>query len=139
MALTGELAKVFQTINKKMGEDTVVLGSDITETGGRITTGSLALDVALGGGWPVNQWHEIIGEASNGKTAIALKTIASNQQRDPEFTTVWIAAEEWVAGYAEMCGVDTSRVYVVATNIMEEAYEAVIKITESKEIGRAHV
>lgn len=132
--LTGDLAKVFSAINKKMGEDTIVLGSDITETGGRFTTGSVALDVALGGGWPTNQWHELIGEASNGKTALALKTIAANQKRDPEFTTVWVAAEEWVAGYAEMCGVDTSRVYVVATNIMEEAYEAVIQIVESKAI-----
>lgn len=134
MTITGELAKVFSSINKKMGDDTIVLGSDITETGKRITTGSLSLNVALGGGWPVNQWHEIIGEASNGKTAVALKTISANQKRDPKFTTVWVAAEEWVAGYAEMCGVDTSRVYVVATNIMEEAYEAVIKIVESKEI-----
>ena len=134
MALTGELAKVFQTINKKMGEDTVVLGSDITETGGRITTGSLALDVALGGGWPVNQWHEIIGEASNGKTALALKTIAANQAVDPDFTTVWVAAEQWVPEYAEMCGVDTNRVYVISTNIMEEAYEAVIELVNTKSI-----
>jgi len=134
MALTGELAKVFSAINKKMGADTIVLGSEITETGGRFTTGSVAVDVALGGGWPVNQWHEIIGEASNGKTALALKTIAANQKRDPEFTTVWVAAEEWVSEYAEMCGVDTSRVYIVATNIMEEAYEAIIQITESKAV-----
>lgn len=134
MAITGELAKVFTAINKKMGADTIVLGSEITETGGRFTTGSVAVDVALGGGWPVNQWHEIIGEASNGKTALALKTIAANQRRDPEFTTVWVAAEEWVSEYAEMCGVDTSRVYIVATNIMEEAYEAVIQITESKAV-----
>ena len=132
--ITGELAKVFATINKKMGSDTIVLGSEITQGGGRLTTGSLAVDVALGGGWPVNQWHEIIGEASNGKTALALKTIAANQQRDPNFVTVWVAAEEWVAAYAEMCGVDTSRVYVVATNIMEEAYEAVIQIAESKAV-----
>ena len=132
--LTGDLAKVFSAINKKMGDDTIVLGSDITQTGSRLTTGSVAIDVALGGGWPSNQWHEIIGEASNGKTALALKTIAANQRRDPEFTTVWIAAEEWVPGYAEMCGVDVSRVYVVSTNIMEEAYEAVIRIVESKAI-----
>jgi recombination protein RecA len=134
MTLTADLAKVFTALNKKMGEDTIVLGSDITQTGGRLTTGSVAIDVALGGGWPSNQWHEIVGEASNGKTAIALKTIAANQQRDPEFTTVWVAAEEWVPAYAEMCGVDVSRVYVVSTNIMEEAYEAVIKIVESKAI-----
>ena len=135
MAITGELAKVFSSINKKMGADTIVLGSDIRDDIlDRITTGSVAIDIALGGGWPVNQWHEIIGEASNGKTALALKTIAANQKRDPEFTTVWVAAEQWVPKYAEMCGVDASRVYVVSTNIMEEAYEAVIQITESKAI-----
>jgi recombination protein RecA len=135
MAITGDLAKVFSSINKKMGADTIVLGSDIRDdVMARVTTGSVAIDVALGGGWPVNQWHELIGEASNGKTALALKTIAANQKRDPEFTTVWVAAEQWVPGYAEMCGVDPSRVYVISTNIMEEAYEAVIQITESKAV-----
>jgi recombination protein RecA len=133
--MNAELTKILTKINKKYGEDTVVLGSDIRDDVlSRVTTGSISLDVALGGGWPVNQWHEIIGEASNGKTAIALKTIAANQKRDPEFTTVWIAAEQWVPAYAELCGVDTKRVYVVSTNIMEEAYEAVIEIVESKAV-----
>jgi recombination protein RecA len=131
---TAELLKVLNAINKKMGADTVVLGSEIIEVADRFTTGSLAVDVALGGGWPANQWHEVIGEASNGKTALALKTIAANQKRDPEFTTVWVAAEEWVPAYAELCGVDTSRVYVVSTNIMEMAYEAVIEFAESKAV-----
>lgn len=131
---TAELLKVLNAINKKMGADTVVLGSDIIEVAERFTTGSVAVDVSLGGGWPANQWHEVIGEASNGKTALALKTIAANQKLDPDFTTVWVAAEEWVPAYAEMCGVDTSRVYVVSTNIMEMAYEAVIEFTESKAV-----
>jgi recombination protein RecA len=135
MNITGELAKVFSDINKKYGSDTIVLGSDIREDLlDRLTTGSLAIDMALGGGWPINQWHEIIGEASNGKTALALKTIAANQKRDPEFTTVWVAAEQWVPKYAEMCGVDTSKIYVISTNLMEEAYEAVIRIAESKAV-----
>jgi len=47
---------------------------------------------------------------------------------------VWVAAEEWVPEYAQMCGVDPSRVYVVSTNIMEEAYEAVIQIAQSKSV-----
>jgi len=132
--MNAELTKVLSKINKKYGDSTIVLASDITEGTGVLTTGSLSLDMALGGGWPINQWHELIGEASNGKTAIALKTIAANQKRDPEFTTVWVAAEQWVPGYAEMCGVDVSRVYVISTNIMEEAYEAVIEITESKSV-----
>ena len=132
--MNAELVKVLSKINKKYGTDTIVLAADIKEGTGRITTGSISFDVALGGGWPINQWHELIGEASNGKTAIALKTIAANQKRDPNFTTVWVAAEQWVPGYAEMCGVDVSRVYVISTNVMEEAYEAVIEITESKSV-----
>ena len=132
--MNAELTKLITKINKKYGSDTIVIGSDITEGIGRLTTGSVSLDVALGGGWPTNQWHEIIGEASNGKTAIALKTIAANQKKDPEFTAVWIAAEQWVPEYAELCGVDVSRLYVVSTNIMEEAYETVIEITGSKAV-----
>lgn len=133
--INAELLKVIAKINKKMGVDTIVLGEDIRDdVMARITTGSLAFDVALGGGWPVNQWHEIVGEASNGKTAIALKTIAANQKANPDFTTVWIAAEQWVPGYAEMCGVDASRIYVISSNIMEEAYEAVIQLVESKTV-----
>lgn len=130
-----ELSKIVAKLNKKFGPETIVLGKDIRDDVlARVTSGSLALDVALGGGWPTNQWHEIVGEASNGKTAIALKTIAANQQLDPDFTTVWVAAEQWVPSYAEMCGVDLSRVYVISTNIMEEAYEAVIEFVETKAV-----
>lgn len=134
VALNSELLKVVAKLNKKFGADTIVIGSDIRDLSERFPTGSLALDVALGGGWPINQWHEIVGEESNGKTAVAFKTIAANQKRDPEFTTVWVAAEQWVPAYAEMCGVDVSRLFVIESNIMEEVYEAVIQIIESKAV-----
>jgi len=92
------------------------------------------LDYVLGGGFPGNQWNELIGEPSHGKTALALKTIAANQAKNPEHTTVWVAAEQWVPEYAEMCGVDTDRVIVIETSIMEEAYQAVIQFAESKAV-----
>ena len=130
-----ELLKLVAKLNKKFGPETLILGSDVREDLiGRITSGSLALDVVLGGGWPSNQWHEIVGEESNGKTALALKTIAANQAKNPEFSTVWVAAEQWVPSYAELLGVDVSRVFVVNSNIMEEAYEAVIQCVESKAV-----
>ena len=128
-----EVMKVAAMLNKKMGDGTVVLGSDVLLPT-RITTGSLALDVVLGGGWPVGQWSEVVGEASHGKTAIALKSVAANQQANPDFTVVWVAAEPWSPQYAELCGIDTSRVLVVETNIMEDAYEAVIQFCESKAV-----
>jgi recombination protein RecA len=133
--INADALKVMAQLNKRFGADTVVIGGDIRgELIKRITTGSTTFDYILGGGFPSNQWNELVGEPSHGKTAIALKTIAANQTQDPNFTTVWVAAEQWVPEYAEMCGVDTSRVIVIETNIMEEAYDAVISFAESKSV-----
>jgi len=130
-----EAKKIIALLNKKFGDNVVVLASDIrSDLIPRISSGSTTLDYVLGGGFPGNQWNELIGEPSHGKTALALKTIAANQQVNPEHTTVWVAAEQWVPEYAEMCGVDTSRIIVIETSIMEEAYQAVIQFAESKSV-----
>lgn len=130
-----EARKIMAAINKRFGENVVVVGQDIRDDLiPRVTTGSTTFDYILGGGLPANQWNELVGEPSHGKTAIALKTIAANQALDPNYTTVWVAAEQWVPEYAEMCGIDSSRVIVIETNIMEEAYDAVIAFAESKSV-----
>jgi len=131
--INSEALKIAALINKKLGGNTVVPASEVTIPQ-RITTGSLTLDVVLGGGWPMNRWVELVGEASHGKTAIALRTIAANQKVNPEFTAVWIAAEDFDSEYAELCGVDTSRVLLVETNSMEDAFDAVIQFMESKAV-----
>ena len=133
--MNDEAKKVMALLNKKFGDNVVVLASDIrSDLIPRITSGSTTLDYVLGGGFPGNQWNELIGEPSHGKTALALKTIAANQLVNPEHTTVWVAAEQWVPEYAEMCGVDTTRIIVIETSIMEEAYQAVIQFAESKSV-----
>lgn len=133
--INDEARKIVAQLNKKFGADSVVIASDIRhDVLPRFTTGSTTFDYVLGGGFPGNQWNELIGEPSHGKTAVALKTIAANQEKNPDFTTVWVAAEQWVPEYAELCGVDTSRVIVIETTIMEEAYQAVIEFAESKSV-----
>jgi recombination protein RecA len=133
--ISPEALKVMALINKRFGSETVVIGENIRgDIIQRATTGSTTFDYILGGGFPTNQWNELVGEPSHGKTAIALKTIAANQAANPEYVAVWVAAEQWVPDYAEMCGVDTSRVIVIETNIMEEAYDAVIAFAESKSV-----
>jgi recombination protein RecA len=135
LVINSDALKVLAQLNKKFGENTVVIGANIRgDLISRVTTGSTTFDYVLGGGFPANQWNELIGEASHGKTAIALKTIAANQALNPEYITVWVAAEQWVPEYAEMCGVDASRVIVIETNIMEEAYDAVLAFAESKSV-----
>jgi recombination protein RecA len=133
--MNDEAKKIVAQLNKKFGNNVVVLASDIrSDLIPRITSGSTTLDYVLGGGFPGNQWNELIGEPSHGKTAVALKTIAANQAINPDHTTVWVAAEQWVPEYAEMCGVDTNKVIVIETSVMEEAYQSVIEFAESKSV-----
>lgn len=122
------LSSIISDINKKHGLGTIVKGSEARVKLERLTTGILSYDLMLGGGWPVNQWSEIIGEESSGKTALAFKTIAANQRLNPDFTVLWVAAEEFVPEYAESIGVDLDRLWIVETNIMEHAYNLVIEV-----------
>jgi len=128
------LKSIISTIQKKYGDDILVKGSEVKEELPRITTGILAYDVMLGGGWPVNQWSEIIGEESSGKTALAYKTIAANQALDPNFTALWIAAEEYVPEYAKAIGVDLDRLWVFESNLMEQVYDLIIKVMDNRAV-----
>lgn len=131
--MTDALATVIAQINKRAKRDLITTGGTMTPIG-RTTSGSLTLDVVLGGGWPQNRWTELIGEASHGKTAIALKTIAANQAKRPDFTTVWVKAEEYDEEWAATLGVDNSRVHFIDTNVMEDAYQASLDLIASKDL-----
>ena len=134
MADYESLASIISAIQKKYGDDVLIKGSDIKEEVPRITTGILAYDLMLGGGWPLNQWSEIIGEESSGKTALAYKTIAANQAINPDFVAMWIAAEAYVPQYARAIGVDLDRLLVVETNIMEHVYDLIIKALDNRAV-----
>jgi recombination protein RecA len=121
-------------INKKYGENIIIKGSSAKQEMPHTTTGLLAYDLALGGGWAANQWNEIVGEESSGKTAIAYKTIAANQAKDPEWLALWVAAEEYVPEYAASFGVDLDRLWVVETNEMEAALDLVLKAVDNRAV-----
>jgi recombination protein RecA len=134
-SVIGTKAKsIIAKVNKELGPGSVVLGDQMLAPPPRFTSGSLALDAILGGGWPANQFSELIGEASHGKTTIALQTIAANQKRDPNFVAVWIGAEDYIDSWAATQGVDNSRVIVINTNYMELAYETTLEFLASMEV-----
>jgi recombination protein RecA len=124
---------VMAEVNREYGPQTVVWGSELRYSDlPRISSGSFSLDMALGGGWQTNAHHEIYGDESSGKTTVVLKTIATQQALDPQHTTFWIAAEEFVPSWSRDLGVDTDRVVVMQTNILEEAMNACIRVLESR-------
>ena len=133
MGLAPDAAALAAKINKSLGAELVVLASDIYQPE-PFTTGSLTLDVALGGGWAANQWVEVRGPQSNGKTAVTLKTIAANQEKDPNFTTLWIAAEKYDTDQATALGVDNDRVVVVETRDMAIAYDSVLQFSRERTV-----
>jgi recombination protein RecA len=129
--LKQETKLLLQSLNKDFGVNTAFVGTDLVVPK-RFPSGSIALDVALGGGWPGNKWVEVIGKESAGKTAIVLKTVAANQAIDPEFTCLWIAAEEYDTDQATALGVDNSRMIIIPTQRMELAFETMLVGAESR-------
>ena len=133
MPVNKEALALVEKINKEMKERTVVIASEMVVSK-RYLTGSLSLDVATGGGWPANQWVEVLGKESHGKTAMVYKGIAANQAVDPEFTVVWVAAEHYDYEWATDLGVDNDRVIVISTRKMEFAYQKVLEFAKSRAI-----
>ena len=76
------LSRAVQQIEKQFGKGAVMrLDGDIRATVGGIPTGSLSLDIALGGcGMPRGRVIEIFGPESSGKTTLALHVIGSAQK-----------------------------------------------------------
>lgn len=118
-------------VNKKLGAGVLMRGSTTRQDVPHLSTGILDYDLAMGGGFAANQWNEIVGNESSGKTAIAYQTIAHNMREDPEFLALWVAAEEYVPDYAASFGIDIDRLWVVETNEMETALELVLKSVEN--------
>jgi recombination protein RecA len=126
---------VMTKVNRRLGDGTVILGSEIRKAEvPSISSGSLSLDAALGGGWAANHWNEIIGHESTGKTFLAMKTIAHHQKIDPKWFCVWVAAEDFVDDYAEMAGLDLTRVMLIDCNQMEQVYQTVYDFMETRAV-----
>lgn len=134
--MDSQIAALMKKVNSKLGDGTIILGSEMSkEARPRCPSGSLTLDIALGGGWPLNQWCEIIGYESAGKTLVALKTIAANQARDPKWTALWFDAERsWDRDWVRTLGVDDKRVIVMTDNGMETVYGTCIEFLSTQKV-----
>ena len=87
-----------------------------------IPSGSLSLDLALGGGYPKGRIMEIYGPESSGKTTLTLHAIAEIQKQGG--TAAFIDAEHALdPAYAKRIGVDTSNLLISQPDNGEQALE----------------
>ena len=111
-------------IDKQFGKGSVMrLGDDNRPPVQVITTGSLALDVALGiGGLPRGRVIEVYGPESSGKTTVALHAVANAQKAGGN--AAFIDAEHALDPvYARALGVDTDSLLVSQPDTGEQALE----------------
>lgn len=111
-------------IEKQFGKGSMMrLGEQRQEEIPVISTGSLALDIALGvGGLPRGRVVEIYGPESSGKTTLTLHVVAQAQKQGG--TCAFIDAEHAMDPiYAKKLGVNTEELYVSQPDTGEQALE----------------
>ncbi|EBA8055343.1 recombinase RecA [Salmonella enterica] len=134
-----ERAKALKTamdaIDKQFGKGSIMrLGDESRLTVERISTGSLTLDIALGGGLPAGRIAEIYGPESSGKTTVALTVIASAQRQGLQ--CAFIDAEHALdPAYAASLGVDTTGLLVSQPDTGEQALEITDALVRSGAVG----
>ena len=118
------LDTALQQLEKQFGKGSVMrLGDSQGLQVEAISTGSIALDIALGvGGVPKGRVVEVYGPESSGKTTIALHIVAAAQKAGGE--AAFVDAEHALDPvYAKALGVDTDSLLVAQPDTGEQALE----------------
>jgi recombination protein RecA len=118
------LESALSDITKRFGDGAILRLGDATHLHvDAISTGSLAVDVALGvGGVPRGRVIEVYGPESSGKTTLCLHTIAEAQKRGG--ICAFIDMEHALdPAYAARIGVDVNNLYIAQPDMAEQALE----------------
>jgi recombination protein RecA len=131
-ALTNALAQIERQFGKgsimKMGEFSDRMAFDV------ISTGSIALDLALGvGGLPRGRVIEIYGPESSGKTTLALHVIAEAQKAGG--TAAFVDVEHALdPTYAQALGIDLDNLLVSQPDAGEQALDIAEMLVRSNAV-----
>jgi len=130
------LSAALGQIEKQFGKGSVMRMGDVSNARDIdvVSTGSLALDVALGiGGLPRGRVVEIYGPESSGKTTLTLQVIAEAQKMGG--TAAFIDAEHALdPSYAEKLGVQIDDLLVSQPDTGEQALEITDMLVRSSAV-----
>ncbi len=118
------LEQALKQIEKQFGKGSIMkLGEQTDRQISTVSSGSLALDIALGvGGYPRGRIIEIYGPESSGKTTVALHAIAEVQKQGGQ--AAFIDAEHALDPvYAEKLGVNIDELLLSQPDTGEQALE----------------
>lgn len=137
------LESALANINKKFGQGTIMtLGEQVPVQQNLLSSGSLLIDKALGGGIPIGYKDrggtgrivEIFGVESSGKSTLALQ-FAAECQKDGG-TVAYVDVENALdTTYAKKLGVDTDAMIFTQPSSAEQALEIVRMLADSGEVN----
>lgn len=128
------LGLALESIEKQFGKGSIMkLGDAHKGQVECIPTGSVSLDMALGGGIPKGRIIEIYGPESSGKTTLTLHAIAEVQKMGG--TAAFIDAEHALdPAYAKRIGVDTTNLLLSQPDNGEQALEIAETLVRSNAV-----
>lgn len=128
------LGLALDQIEKQFGKGSIMkLGEDTHTKVECIPTGSISLDLALGGGLPKGRIIEIYGPESSGKTTLALHAIAEIQKDGG--TAAFVDAEHALdPAYAKKLGVKVENLLVSQPDNGEQALEITETLVRSNAV-----
>ena len=130
------LEAALSQIEKQFGKGSVMrLGDGSSISVETVSSGSLALDIALGvGGLPRGRVVEIYGPESSGKTTLALHAVAEIQKAGG--TAAFVDAEHAMdPAYAEKIGVNINDLLISQPDTGEQALEITDMLVRSGAVG----
>jgi recombination protein RecA len=126
-----DISSVIDGLNKTFGKGSVIVGDEVIEVE-RLSSGSIDLDKALGGGYGLGRIVEILGPESSGKSTLTIHAIVEAQKAFPNKVTAVVDAEQaFDREYAEALGVDTRKLLVSQPSTGEEGLEIAEKLISS--------
>lgn len=135
MASNPHLKTTLQQIEKQFGEGSIMaLGADQISQIEGIQTGSLSLDLALGGqGVPRGRIIEIFGPESSGKTTLALH-VAAEAQKEGGIAAIIDAEHAFDPTWAKKLGVELETLLVSQPTSGEEAMQITEMLIKSNAV-----
>lgn len=121
---------------KKYGEGSIISSDEMPKDLTYVDSGSLSLNIALGGGVPVGKLVELMGQPSSGKSTLSLHCSANFQKAFPDKKVVYVDFEQsYDRKYAEALGVDVGELLIVQPNCAEDGYNMITELIRSKEVS----
>jgi recombination protein RecA len=107
--MTDKIKAAISNIEKTWGKGHIVNLQEKDLSVERCSSGSIALDIALGGGYPYGRIIEAYGQESSGKTTIGIHGMVEAQRSNPDKYVAFIDSEySFDPVYAENLGLNLS-------------------------------